>query len=93
MSYGKVTSICGIKGNAPAKPTNDMAKLDWFNDNVKVYQLRGHWNPEKALAFAVKRGLIVEKIEHQTLDYSGKGRGGVDHRFAIINGVVQAVQS
>lgn len=94
MSYGKFTIITGYKANAPVRPAGGSFAPEveaWRSKNFKVYQLRGYWDVAKAAAYAEKLGLKVDEIEHKALDYSGKGRGGVDRRWVNIGGVMQAV--
>jgi hypothetical protein len=35
--------------------------------------------------------VTVRDINHSTLDYSGRGRGGIDRKFVAIGGVMQEV--
>lgn len=48
------------------------------NNKVNCVIMRGHWSLDSAKSNAEKRGVKLEKIEHYTLDTSGRGRGGID---------------
>lgn len=82
MSYVKLTSVSGYDTTA-SRPKGDYESVKAFADkHWRNFQLRGHWDPRKALAYARRHGVQGNvKIEHTTSDPNGKGYGSIDARF------------
>ena len=91
-AYGKVVGSEPKPNTTPFTDASFQAVDAWIMKNCKHLSFAGHWSPEKVIAAATKRGVILEEITWQSIDLSGKGRGGVDRKFFVQNGVAQAVQ-
>ena len=48
------------------------------NGELNCAVMRGHWSLESVKSNAVRRGVILKRVKHSTLDATGKGRSGVD---------------
>lgn len=100
MGYLKTTTISGHTSSP--RPSEELrfrylagdpdAVKEWktqFKAWSRVFSLSGHWNPERALNYARKRGCVEGiEVEHHTLDTNGKGRSSIDKRMTVDEGKV-----
>jgi hypothetical protein len=91
----RTTSIRGFKTKEPPPKVVDndyTAFTAFYQKHFVIYNMSGHWNPRRALAYARCCGVVSDVyIEHRVSDLSGLGRGGIDARFQAIGASIVPV--
>jgi hypothetical protein len=91
-SFSSITVISGYDTLDPGPPVG-LERLKWSKIHHRMLHKRGHWTSDASLRAARKAGVVGDvKVEHQTLDLNGKGRGGIDRRFSVNEAGVTGVK-
>jgi hypothetical protein len=79
--YLKTTAIVGYDTTDAGPPTG-IERMQWGEKHGRIFHLRGHWKPDRALAYARRHRILSDVlITHTTADLNGKGQGGIDARW------------